>query len=158
MTGRNNLTSAVAGANDATGTANDGYFGGAACPQPAPPTAPISFSEPVTVGGRVTGPAGVLAALADSYQISCTSSGTNTTLESDGPTSYTLNPDADFANYESCTVTSTRSGSETRTDGGSDGGRRHLQLHGCRGHVSAGRPSLMRSRQRRAILFISTRT
>lgn len=52
----------------------------------------ITFSEPVTV----TDPW---------FTISCTSSGSHTATVSGGPTTFTLNPDADFASGETCTVT-----------------------------------------------------
>jgi predicted extracellular nuclease len=51
----------------------------------------INFSEPVT-------------AAAGWYTISCSASGAHTATQSGGPQSYTLNPDADFAEGESCTV------------------------------------------------------
>ena len=38
------------------------------------------------------------------FDITCTSSGTHTAAVTGGPTSFTLNPDADFANSETCTV------------------------------------------------------
>ena len=40
ITGRNSLTSVSTSSNNATGTANDGFFGGAACTQPVGPTLP----------------------------------------------------------------------------------------------------------------------
>lgn len=52
----------------------------------------VNFSEPVTVS---TG----------WYAITCATSGAHTAVVTGGPTSYTLNPDVDFANSESCTVT-----------------------------------------------------
>lgn len=52
----------------------------------------INFSEPVTVTGSW-------------YTISCTTSTGVTAAQSGGPTSFTLNPDADFAAGETCTVT-----------------------------------------------------
>jgi predicted extracellular nuclease len=52
----------------------------------------INFSEPVSVA-------------ADWYSISCASSGAHTAAQSGGPQSYTLNPDTDFAEGETCTVT-----------------------------------------------------
>ncbi len=52
----------------------------------------INFSEDVTVTGTW-------------FDISCTSSGNHTATVSGGTQSYTLNPDSDFANSESCTVT-----------------------------------------------------
>ncbi|MBN2006208.1 MAG: Ig-like domain-containing protein, partial [Anaerolineae bacterium] len=39
------------------------------------------------------------------YLVSCASSGTHTAAESGGPTTFTLNPDSNFANGENCTVT-----------------------------------------------------
>ncbi|MCA9947148.1 MAG: ExeM/NucH family extracellular endonuclease, partial [Anaerolineales bacterium] len=52
----------------------------------------LTFSEPVNVAGSW-------------FTISCTSSGTHTAVATGGPTSFTLDPDADFVNGESCTVT-----------------------------------------------------
>ena len=52
----------------------------------------ITFSEPVTVTGSW-------------FAISCALSGAHTAVASGGPLTFTLNPDADFANDESCTVT-----------------------------------------------------
>ncbi len=57
----------------------------------------ITFSEAVTVSGSW-------------FDITCTTSGTNTAVVSGGPTAYTLDPDADFADGESCTVTVFASG------------------------------------------------
>ncbi len=52
----------------------------------------INFSEPVNVTGSW-------------YSISCGTSGSHTATQSGGPQSYTLDPDADFAFSETCTVT-----------------------------------------------------
>jgi predicted extracellular nuclease len=52
----------------------------------------INFSEPVNVTGSW-------------YSISCGTSGSHTASQSGGPQSYTLDPDADFAFSETCTVT-----------------------------------------------------
>jgi len=52
----------------------------------------VTFGEPVDVAGTW-------------YSISCTTSGAHTASASGGPTAFTLNPDGDFANSESCTVT-----------------------------------------------------
>lgn len=52
----------------------------------------INFSEDVTVSGTW-------------FDIACTVSGGHTAVASGGPGSYTLDPDTDFANNESCTVT-----------------------------------------------------
>jgi predicted extracellular nuclease len=54
----------------------------------------INFSESV-------------AAASGWYTISCPASGVHTAAQSGGPQSYTLNPDADFAEGETCTVTVT---------------------------------------------------
>ena len=51
----------------------------------------INFSEPVAVA-------------AGWYTISCTTSGAHTATQSGGPQSYTLDPDTDFSENESCTV------------------------------------------------------
>ncbi len=52
----------------------------------------ISFSEPVSVTGSW-------------YSISCGTSGMHTAAVSSGASGFLLNPDADFANAETCTVT-----------------------------------------------------
>ena len=67
----------------------------------------VNFSEPVTVAGAW-------------YSIQCTASNAHTAVATGGPTSYTLNPDVDFANSESCTVTIVAAG-VTDQDGVPDG-------------------------------------
>ncbi len=52
----------------------------------------VNFSEPVNVSDTW-------------YNITCTLSGPHTAVVTGGPTSFTLNPDSDFAYTESCTVT-----------------------------------------------------
>jgi predicted extracellular nuclease len=52
----------------------------------------ITFSEPVNVTGSW-------------FSISCSSSGGHTATSSGGPTTFTLDPDTDFAGSETCTVT-----------------------------------------------------
>jgi predicted extracellular nuclease len=52
----------------------------------------ITFSEAVNVSGSW-------------FDITCGSSGTHTASSSGGPTTFTLDPDVDFANSETCTVT-----------------------------------------------------
>jgi len=52
----------------------------------------INFSEPVNVTGTW-------------FTISCTSSGAHTATVSGGPSTFTLNPDADFVLSENCTLT-----------------------------------------------------
>ncbi len=52
----------------------------------------INFSEDVTVSGSW-------------FDIDCTVSGVHTAVASGGPASYTLDPDTDFDNSETCTVT-----------------------------------------------------
>jgi predicted extracellular nuclease len=52
----------------------------------------VTFSEPVNVTGSW-------------YSISCATSGTHTAAASGGPTTFTLDPDSDFAAGEGCTVT-----------------------------------------------------
>ena len=51
----------------------------------------VNFSEPVNVSGAW-------------YTLSCSASGVKTALVSGGASSFTLNPDADFAAGETCTV------------------------------------------------------
>jgi len=57
----------------------------------------VTFSEPVTVAGAW-------------YAILCTVTGSHTAAVSGGPTTFTLNPDADFGASEDCTVTISASG------------------------------------------------
>lgn len=52
----------------------------------------VTFSEPVTVADGW-------------FDITCTASGTHAAAVSGGPTTWTLNPDADFVGLELCTVT-----------------------------------------------------
>ncbi|HEY1365679.1 MAG TPA: lamin tail domain-containing protein [Gaiellaceae bacterium] len=52
----------------------------------------VTFSEPVTVSGSW-------------FTISCTKSGSHDATVSGGPTTFTLDPTADFVTAESCTVT-----------------------------------------------------
>jgi predicted extracellular nuclease len=52
----------------------------------------ITFSEPVNVSGTW-------------YSISCGTSGSHTAAASGGPTTFTLDPDSDFAQGETCTAT-----------------------------------------------------
>jgi predicted extracellular nuclease len=52
----------------------------------------INFSEPVAVSGNW-------------FSINCTSSGVHTAMVSGGPQNYTLDPDVNFTNGESCSVT-----------------------------------------------------
>jgi predicted extracellular nuclease len=52
----------------------------------------VTFSEPVVAG-------------AAAFAISCTESGSHAAILSGGPTTFSLDPDADFASSESCTVT-----------------------------------------------------
>jgi hypothetical protein len=59
---------------------------------PVDSTVTIEFSEPVTVS-------------AGWYSIECETSGVHTAAESGGPVTYALDPDADFADAENCTVT-----------------------------------------------------
>ena len=66
-------------ANNATGIAVDANL-------------TLNFSEAVNVA-------------ADWYSLSCATSGTHTAVVSGGPSSYTLNPDVDFTNSETCSVT-----------------------------------------------------
>jgi predicted extracellular nuclease len=55
-------------------------------------TIDVTFSESVNVAGSW-------------YDISCTNSGVHTALVSGGPTTFTLDPDTDFVNSDTCTVT-----------------------------------------------------
>jgi len=52
----------------------------------------VTFGEPVTVTGSW-------------YSLSCSASGSHTAGASGGPTMFTLDPDSDFAQGETCTVT-----------------------------------------------------
>jgi predicted extracellular nuclease len=62
----------------------------------------ITFSEDVTTTG-------------DWFSISCSQSGAHTAATTGGPRTYTLDPDTDFAENESCTVT-VRAANVTDTD------------------------------------------
>jgi uncharacterized protein len=62
----------------------------------------VTFSEPVAVTGSW-------------FTISCTTSGQHTAAVSGGPTTFTLDPDSDFADGEACTV-STASAKVTDLD------------------------------------------
>ncbi|MCB8976351.1 MAG: lamin tail domain-containing protein [Ardenticatenaceae bacterium] len=59
---------------------------------PVDATITLTFSEAVTVSGSW-------------FAIDCDTSGLHTAVPSNGPTSYTLDPDTNFAHGESCTVT-----------------------------------------------------
>ena len=59
---------------------------------PASSNVAVEFTEPVVTS-------------AAAFSVVCATSGTHTFAFSGGPTMYTLNPDSDFANGESCTVT-----------------------------------------------------
>ena len=110
-----NTTAAIRGAGGATDTDNNNTDFAIAAPDPdnsveLPPsvsaTSPadgatnvsistdvtITFSEPV----NVTNPW---------FTINCGTSCGHTAVVTGGPTTFTLNPDADFANSETCTVT-----------------------------------------------------
>lgn len=52
----------------------------------------VTFSEAVNVSGAW-------------FDVTCTTSGTHTAVASGGPTTFTLDPDSDFAYGESCTLT-----------------------------------------------------
>ncbi|HET9900236.1 MAG TPA: Ig-like domain-containing protein, partial [Actinomycetes bacterium] len=69
-------TSPIAGASNVARTAN----------------VEITFSEDVDVAGSW-------------FSISCATSGSHSATESGGPSTFTLNPDVDFASNETCTVT-----------------------------------------------------
>ena len=57
----------------------------------------VTFSEPVNVTGSW-------------FSIVCAASGAHTAVVTGGPTTFTINPDIDFASAESCTVTVVASG------------------------------------------------
>ncbi|MCC6605090.1 MAG: lamin tail domain-containing protein [Anaerolineae bacterium] len=59
---------------------------------PVDATITLTFSEAVTVSGSW-------------FEIACGTSGAHTAVVTNGPTSYTLDPDTNFAYGESCTVT-----------------------------------------------------
>jgi predicted extracellular nuclease len=65
---------------------------GGAANVPTTSNVQITFTEPVNVTGAW-------------FSISCATSGAHTATVGGGPTAFTLNPDTDFANSESCTVT-----------------------------------------------------
>ena len=67
---------------------------------PAPAAANVAFTSNITIG--FDEPVNVTGSW---YSISCTTSGVHTATVSGGPTSFTLDPDADFVSAETCTVT-----------------------------------------------------
>ncbi len=69
-------------------------------------TTPISGSVNVAINSNITIDfSEAVTATASSFTVSCATSGAHPVVLSDGPTSYTLNPAADFVNNELCTVT-----------------------------------------------------
>jgi uncharacterized protein len=75
------------------------------------PAPSVSSSSPANGAGEVATNANVtinfsepVAVTAGWYTISCTTSGAHTATQSGGAQSYTLDPDADFVEGESCTV------------------------------------------------------
>ena len=102
----NNATDfSVGSPNPRNSTADPFFCGGESAPSVATSTpaagatgvsrdanVTISFNEPVNVSDGW-------------YSISCSSSGPHTAAASGGPTSFTLNPDSDFAFGETCMVT-----------------------------------------------------
>ena len=69
----------------------------------------VNFSEDVTVTGTW-------------YEVICTTSGTLTATVTGGPQSFTLDPDSDFAEGETCTITVFLSNQVTDQDGTPDNG------------------------------------
>ena len=89
---RNTATALAPCAGDAAPSVTSTTPGsGASCIAPTT-NVTVTFSEAVNVAGTW-------------FTISCTSSGAHTATVSGGPTTYTLDPDADFSAGESCTVT-----------------------------------------------------
>ena len=67
---------------------------------------PDSGATDVAVDANITITFSEAVDLADGwYTVSCTTSGSHTATQSGGPLSFTLNPESDFVNGESCTVT-----------------------------------------------------
>jgi len=64
---------------------------------PVDQTITVTFSEAVNVSGSW-------------FSILCSASGAHTAIVSSGPTTFTINPDLDFASGESCTLTIVASG------------------------------------------------
>jgi uncharacterized protein len=86
----------VCGGDDAPSVASTAPANGAS-DVPVGANVSITFSEAVDVGGSW-------------YSISCGTSGPHTAAVSGGPTSFTLDPDSDFAQGETCTVTVSATG------------------------------------------------
>jgi len=69
-------------------------------------TMPANDATEVALDANVTVTFGEGVAVTGSwFQISCTTSGTHSAAASGGPTTFTLEPDADFVEGEACTVT-----------------------------------------------------
>ena len=69
-------------------------------------TSPVNGATEVAVGSNITiNFSEPVAAAGGWYSIACATSGAHTATQSSGPQSYTLNPDVDFAEGETCTVT-----------------------------------------------------
>jgi uncharacterized protein len=89
---RNTLTAAHFCSTDAAPTVSSTTPASGASGVAVESNVSLTFSEPVNVTGSW-------------YSISCGTSGAHTATASGGPTTFTLDPDANFANGETCTVT-----------------------------------------------------
>jgi predicted extracellular nuclease len=110
-----NATAAVRAAGGATDTDNNAADFAVVAPEPrnasagAPSvvgTVPATAATGVALAANVEVTFSKPVALADGwFAIACTVSGAKTATVTGGPTAYALDPDADFAPGESCTVT-----------------------------------------------------
>jgi uncharacterized protein len=110
-----NTTSAIRLANGATDTDNNAadFVTGLPDPDnstdPAPTvssTTPANGAANVVVSSNIDVTFSEPVNVSDSwFSISCGTSGSHTVTVSGGPTTFTLNPDVDFANTETCLVT-----------------------------------------------------
>jgi predicted extracellular nuclease/methionine-rich copper-binding protein CopC len=110
-----NTTAAIRGAGGATDTDNNNLDFAIAAPDPdnsveLPPS--VSATSPVDGATNVSISADVTIEFSEPvnvtnpwFTIVCGTSGGHTAAVTGGPTTFTLNPDVDFANSESCTVT-----------------------------------------------------
>jgi predicted extracellular nuclease len=106
-----NTTAALRGADGATDTDNNAadFTIGTPNPRNTPPPASITATDPADGASDVPVDSDVTitfsAPVMPTFAISCSSSGEHDFAVSGGPTDYTLDPAADFARGERCTVT-----------------------------------------------------
>ena len=113
-TGNTANTTSAARSNPAVDTDNNSadFAVGAPTPQNAGDTAPaVSATSPVNGSTDISIASDITITFNESvnvtgawFGISCTVTGAHTATVTGGPTTFTLNPDVDFANSESCSV------------------------------------------------------